>query len=218
MTWPVVAAHRFSAPFLCVCRIASFFIQDFLPLIPTDGHIPVAYQDMAPGQAEACLPSGTMRVYEMINVSPQLRETVWERQWYLTDCGDSQAPRPGDIIFIPDLMTGGGDFEGVFFAGPETPQGMELISTDAETLLFPGSVQALVAARGSDMVATYRRAAEFLFEELELEMEDWFEGPNDMAQAFNQPDHGENIAYDLPPASFSLGDVGHRILLEYPLP
>eukprot|EP00037_Helgoeca_nana_P004211 m.43841 g.43841 ORF g.43841 m.43841 type:complete len:177 (-) comp14844_c0_seq2:314-844(-) len=174
---------------------------------------------MAPGKesASSCSESTktTVRVHSFEGTNVPVEELLG--RYELRDAPKSSVA-PGDVVLLLECMTGGGDFEGLFFAGPLTADGhLPLLVSDAEFVDFPSPIRQLVTENASNMLTAYRPAIIRVFEELDLDIDDWYENPNDMAAAFNNVDDAavQNPPQDGPVNSLSFPDLQHVVLLEY---
>jgi len=115
---------------------------------------------------------------------------------------------PGDLCWFPDMMTGGGDFEGVFFAAPPTAKephdSVRLLSTDCECMDFPQEIVDLVG--GADKLEAHFSAA------MEEADQDWLEF-DDIFTNVRDPD-GEGP----PPVMIEGGSLPRVAVVYQPVP
>ena len=157
-----------------------------------------------------------------ITGAPVPDEVVYGFDWVLTqDVGQPQILlSEGDIIFFPDLMSGAGEFEGLFFVGATTttPGVVPLhFANEVESLAFPAAMRDLAQSRGSSLRGSYRQGIMALAAHVGFELEEVYGDANALENMWNAPDVDEGPHEAQPIHTVPLAVCRTRVLAEYPI-
>lgn len=154
-----------------------------------------------------------MRVH-LIQQAAIPAEMVYDYNWILVD--PEGLVRHGDVVHFPELMTGAGEFEGLFFASQPANGRVMLLGSDVETLTFPAALQGLAAMRGSTIQQSYERGIAALCQEVfEEDLEDVCGDADAVAAMWANPQLEMHTDARPQDHLVQIGECDHRILVEY---
>lgn len=165
------------------------------------------------------MPAATVRVHEVTGLDSGLAESSFRLQ--LSE-GDGLVS-VGDLVIFPELCTGAGEFEGVYFVGSPAPGDesgvFPLLFGEVEGVAVPSAMKAFVKARDLSVFAMYHKAFKYVIEEVHhCFLSDMFESEAEMAAEWE-----ESVAEPMDQNSMNLGNattislarVKHCVKLEY---
>jgi hypothetical protein len=115
----------------------------------------------------------------------------FDLQWVLDDSSNQDAIiSPGDVLLIPDLLTGAGEFEGMRFVGQREPPSnhLRLLSGGVESPEFPPDIIPMHSGRNLRDVYGKLLDALLLKSDGGIEsLEDVMGGPEEVDEYWNEP-------------------------------
>lgn len=101
----------------------------------------------------------------------------FDHHWFLDD--PQAIVRPGDVVSLPELLTGAGEFEGVRFACVAANNRVQLVGAGVEMPEFPQAIVDFAAQRGASLRELYHSSLDQILLAQGLSMEVVCEGCDD---------------------------------------